>query len=354
MLISFFNSKRRTQMHTPDRSIVHMDLDAFFVSVERRKDSRLNGKPLIIGGTGDRGVVSSCSYEARRFGIHSAMPISIARRLCPHGIFIRGDFEAYEHCSTEVTSIIRERSPIFEKSSIDEFYIDLTGMERFYGSYSWAKELRQDIMKETGLPLSMGLSVNKLVSKVVTNQVKPNGESQLKEREIQPFLSPLAVQCIPMIGDKTSRSLRYLGIRQVATLRDIPLSVLERVFGKTGTFLYKSSRGQDERPIVPYSERKSISTERTFGQDTIDVGMLRRILIRMTEQLAFRLRAEHKLTTCVSVKIRYANFETFSKQARIPYSNTDESLTFKILQLFDKLYERRLRVRLVGIYAFLN
>lgn len=336
-------------MHTPERAIVHMDLDAFFVSVERRKDRRLYGKPLIIGGTGDRGVVSSCSYEARRFGVHSGMPMRLARRVCPHGIAIKGDFEAYEQCSQEVTEIVREESPLFEKSSIDEFYIDLTGMERFHGSYRWAQALRERIIRETALPLSMGLSVNKLVSKVVTNQVKPNGQHQLPGQEVAPYLAPLHVRAIPMIGEKTSRSLSYLGIRQVATLREIPLPVLERVFGKQGTFLYRSARGEDDRPVMPYTERKSLSTERTFSQDTIDRVYLRSMLVHMTEQLAFRLRQTRKLTTCVSVKLRYANFETVSKQARIAYSNTDELLIEKALQLFDKLYQKRLLVRLVGV-----
>ena len=187
---------------TPTRSIVHMDLDAFFVSVERRQDNRLNSRPLIIGGMSDRGVVSSCSYEARRFGVRSAMPIRMAKKLCPQGVFLKGNYDAYEKCSKEITEIIQEESPLFEKASIDEFYIDLTGLERFYGCFKWAQSLRTRIIKETHLPLSMGISVNKLVSKIVTNQVKPNGEQQLTFEQIQPFLSPLHVSQIPYVGQK--------------------------------------------------------------------------------------------------------------------------------------------------------
>ena len=335
--------------HQTNRSILHMDLDAFFVSVEQRKDKRLLGKALIIGGTGDRGVVSSCSYEARRFGVHSAMPMRLARRLCPHGIYIKGDFEAYEQCSKEVTEIVREHSPLYEKASIDEFYVDLTGMDRFFGCYQYALELRTRIMKETQLPISLGLSQNKLVAKVVTNEVKPNGHMQLPAQQIQAFLNPLHVQRIPMIGKQTSRRLTYLGVRQVQTLKEIPLHVLERIFGKQGTLLYKSARGEDERPIVPSVERKSISTETTFSQDSIDVQMMRARITRMAEQLAHRLRSEHKLTTCITVKLRYASFETLTRQKRIPYSSNDDVLIQTALELFEQLYQKRIRVRLLGV-----
>lgn len=331
------------------RSILHMDLDAFFVSVEQRKDDRLKGKALIIGGTGDRGVVSSCSYEARRFGIHAAMPVRLARRLCPHGIFIKGDFEAYERCSKQVTEIVQEYSPLFEKASIDEFYIDLTGMDRFFGCYQYALELRNRIMHETHLPISLGLSQNKLVAKVVTNEVKPNGYMELPAPQVQAFLAPLHVQRIPMIGRQTSRRLTYLGVRQVQTLREIPLHILERIFGKQGTLLYKSARGEDESPIVPAVERKSLSTETTFSQDSIDVKMMRSRITRMVEQLSHRLRKEHKLTTCITVKLRYASFETITRQKRIPYSSNDELLIQTALELFDQLYQKRIRVRLLGI-----
>ncbi|RMG28001.1 MAG: DNA polymerase IV [Bacteroidetes bacterium] len=336
-------------MESPPRSIVHLDLDAFFVSVERRKDSRLKGVPLIIGGQSQRAVVSSCSYEARYFGVHAGMPMRLARRLCPHAVVLKGDYDAYEQCSREVTEMVEAQSPLFEKASIDEFYIDLTGMERFYGCYRWAHELRQQIIHETHLPLSMGLSVNKLVAKVLTNQAKPNGERQLRAEEVQPFLAPLHVRHIPMIGQKTSHRLSYLGIRNVATLRQIPQQVLSTVFGKQGQFLYQSARGEDHRPVLPYRARSSLSSERTFQQDTMDIQLLRTCLTRMAEKLAYRLRRSGKLTGCISVKIRYASFETHSRQARIPLCNTDDVLIAKALQLFEQLYTRRIRIRLIGL-----
>lgn len=328
---------------------MHMDLDAFFVSVERLNDSRLEGKPLIIGGRGDRGVVASCSYEARQFGVHSAMPMRRARQLCPHAIVISGDFEAYTEYSQMVTEIIREDSPIFEKASIDEFYIDLTGMERFYGCWSYAQHIGRRIYKETRLPISFGLSINKLVSKVATGEVKPNGKVEIPAPRVLGFLAPLSVRKIPSVGKQTSQELVNMGIGTIEQLRQIPRPVLHRVFGKSGQSLYHKARGEDNSPVEAFSERKSISRETTFSQDTTDVAMLRTLLVRMVEQLAFQLRSEERLTACVSVKLRYANFDTFSKQKRIPYTANDEVLLERILSLFEQLYDRRLRVRLVGI-----
>ena len=331
------------------RSIVHLDLDAFFVSVERLKDSKLNGKPLIIGGTGDRGVVSSCSYEARKFGVRSAMPMRMARKLCPHAIVIRGDFDSYSEYSGMVTEIIQEDAPMFEKASIDEFYIDMTGMERYYGCWTYADEMGKRVQKETGLPLSFGLSVNKMVANVVTNEVKPTGKLEVSAERVSPFLAPLSVRKIPYVGKKTTQQLVSMGVRTIQTLREIPKSILERGFGKMGNMLYRRARGEDDSPVVPYSERKSISKERTFTQDTVDVYQLKTLLTAMTEQLAFQLRKEHKLTACVAVKVRYANFDTTTKQMKIPYSANDAFLLEKVLSLFDQVYDRRIRLRLIGV-----
>lgn len=331
------------------RAIAHMDLDAFFVSVERLKDSRLEGIPLIIGGRGDRGVVCSASYEARTFGIRSAMPIRIARQLCPHATFIHGDYEAYQQQSDIVAEIVSENVPLYEKSSIDEFYLDLTGMDRFFGCYRWTKMLQERITKETGLPISFGLSINKLVSKVATNDAKPNGAKEIPPKLVQAYLAPKHVIRIPSIGDKTARSLTYMGVRTISILRQIPHPVLEQAFGATGKFLYRSARGEDDRPVVMQSKRKSFSTERTFEQDTINVVQLRSSLISMTEKLAFQLREAKKLTSCVAIKLRYSNFDTVSKQMRLPYSADDQELVYKALQLFEKLYQRRLSIRLIGV-----
>lgn len=332
-----------------ERAIIHMDLDTFFVSVERLRDSRLVGKPLVIGGTGNRGVVTSCSYEARKFGIHSAMPTRLARQLCPDALFISGDMEAYTRFSSQITEIIREQSPVFEKSSIDEFYIDASGMERFFGTFKWAQLLRQRIIDETGLPISMGLSQNKLVSKVAVGEFKPNGAKEIPVGTERDFLAPLSVKKIPMVGEKTTQFLYDMGIRTVRTLREMPLKMLQAAFGKHGTDLWNKANGIDYSPVVPHSEQKSMSTESTFHTDTIDVRKLKSILVAMVEKLSFKLRKDQMLTSCVTVKIRYTNFDTETKQRHLAYTASDKALIRVVLELFDKLYTRRMLLRLVGV-----
>ena len=335
-------------MTDTQRIIAHYDLDTFFVSVERKKDSRLDGKALMVGG-GERGVVAACSYEARQYGIHSGMPMRVARQLCPNAIVIAGDYEAYDHASQEVREIVAEKAPLFEQASIDEFYLDLTGMDRFWSSLQWATELRQMIIRETGLPLSMGLSVNKLVSKVATNTAKPNNLLEVKREWVLPFLAPLAVRAIPSIGPKLSRQLAYLGVPTVKVLRQIPQEILQRAFGKPGHMLFQKARGVDNSQVVPNHRQKSISTERTFREDTMDIRWLKALLTTMVEKVAHELRQNKQLTGCISVKIRYANFDTVSKQAKIPFTANDADLLAKALSLFDRLYTRRIRLRLIGV-----
>ncbi len=332
-----------------NRTVVHVDLDSFFVSVERLKNPKLQGKPVIIGGTGDRGVVSSCSYEARQFGVSSAMPMKMALRLCNDAIVVRGDMESYSKQSSLVTEIIAERSPVFEKASIDEHYIDITGMDRFYNSLKWTQELRESIIKNTGLPISFGLSVNKTVSKMATNEAKPNGEKSVAPTEIHPFLDPLSIRKIPMLGLKTYQLLRSMGVVTISTLRHIPPDMMEKVLGKSGPILWKKANGIDNSPVMPYFEQKSMSAERTFQSDTMDIRMMKNILLGMVEKLAFDLRKQHKLTACVTVKIRYANFDTHTMQRKIPYTSFDHILYGIVEELFDKLFERRMLIRLIGV-----
>lgn len=336
-------------MNASDRQIVHMDLDSFFVSVERLLDSRLNNRPILIGGTSSRGVVAACSYEARDFGIHSAMPMKMAKQLCPEAIILRGNSATYSKYSQVVTEIIKESAPLFEKTSIDEFYLDFTGMERFFGTYQYASELRQRILKEAGLPISFGLSVNKTVSKVATGEAKPNNQIWVEHGTEKPFLAPLSVQKIPMVGEKTYQMLCDLGVRRIQTLQDMPIDVMERVMGRNGKLLWEKANGIDSSPVIAFHERKSISTERTFDRDTIDIHRLKGILTAMTENLAFQLRRGNKLTACVTFKIRYSDFETHSLQRRIPYTAADHQLIPLIQELFKKLYNRRLLVRLIGV-----
>ena len=332
-----------------NKTILHLDLDTFFVSVERLINTELKNKPLLVGGLSDRGVVAACSYEARGFGIHSGMPMKMARELCPEAVTIKGNAGTYSKHSDLVTEIIKEYVPLFEKSSIDEFYADLTGMDRFFGSYKYASELRQRIKNETGLPISFGLSVNKVVSKVATNEAKPNNQLKIDYGLEKTFLAPLSIKKIPMVGDKTYQTLRNLGLRQVRTVQEMPMDVMQRVLGKNGAVIWKRANGIDNTPVVPFCERKSISTERTFDKDTIDIVKLRGILIAMTENLAYQLRRGEKLTACIMVKIRYSDFNTYSKQLRIPYTSGDHILIPKILEMFKILYNRRLLVRLIGI-----
>lgn len=331
------------------KTILHLDLDTFFVSVERKLDSRLKQRPILVGGLSDRGVVAACSYEARGYGIHSGMPMRMARELCPEAVVIRGNTATYSKHSDEVTSIIKEQTPLFEKASIDEFYADLSGMDRFFGCYRYATELRQRIIKETGLPISFGLSVNKVVSKVATGEAKPNNQLLVDSGYEKSFLAPLSIKKIPMVGDKTYQTLRNLGLRQVSTIQQMPMDVMQRVLGANGGVIWKRANGIDNRAVVPFCERKSISTERTFDRDTIDVHRLRGILTAMTENLSFQLRRGGKLTGCVAVRIRYSDFNTYSKQLRIPYTSADHKLIPMVQGLFKKLYGRRLLVRLIGV-----
>lgn len=336
-------------MITTNRCVVHLDLDTFFVSVERLMNSSLIGKPIIIGGTSDRGVVASCSYEARQFGVHSAMPIKMARILCDHAIVVRGDIDQYSKYSKMVTEIIAEKAPVYEKASIDEHYLDITGMDRFFGNLKWSQELRQKITHETGLPISFGISINKTVSKIATGEAKPNGLLQVPYQGIHPFLDPLSIRKIPMIGNKTYHLLRSMGISNISTLRHIPAEMIERVMGKNGHVIWKKANGIDHTPVQQYSERKSIGTERTFENDTIDIKMLKNILIGMVEKIAFQLRKEQKLTSCITVKIRYSNFDTHTLQRHIPYTAFDHILLDTALELFKNLYTRRMLIRLVGV-----
>ncbi len=332
-----------------DRAVIHLDLDAFFVSVEVLRNSALKGKPIIIGGSSDRGVVASCSYEARRYGIHAAMPIRTARLRCPDAVVLSGDMEAYSRHSKMVTEVIATEAPIYEKASIDEFYVDATGFDKYFGTWKWSCELRQKIILETGLPISLGLSVNKLVSKVSVNVNKPNAQAIVERGKEQAFLNPLSVRQLPAVGKKTHKKLSFMGVRVIETLAKIPPLYLEREFGKHGITLHKKANAIDDRPVIPYTEAKSISTERTFQQDTIDIHFIKQQLTKMISKLAFELRQKQKLTACITIKLRYTDFNTFTKQKHIPYTSNDKVLLQYAYELFEKLYVRRQLIRLVGI-----
>ncbi len=332
-----------------NRNIVHIDLDTFFVSCERLMNPELKGKPVLVGGTSGRGVVAACSYEARKYGIHSAMPMRMAQQLCSHAIVVRGNSSIYSKFSDTITEIISERAPLYEKSSIDEFYIDVSGMDKFYGSYKWAQELRERIIKETHLPISFGLSTNKTVSKVATNEIKPDNHLKIEEGQEKSFLAPLVVKKIPMVGDQTYKMLLNMGIKYVKTIQEMPVELMEKVMGKNGIALWKKAQGIDNSLVEAYSERKSISSSLTFEKDTIDIVSLKNLLLSMTEKLAFHLRNSNKLTSCVTVTVRYSDFDTRTRQKRIHYTSLDHTLIETVMELFDQLYTRRVLVRLVGV-----
>lgn len=333
---------------TLPRIIAHFDLDSFFVSVEILNDPSLKGKPVIVGGR-DRGVVASCSYEARKFGIHSAMPSSKARQLCPGAIFLKGNHTEYSKFSRWVTQVIASKAPVFEKASIDEFYLDLTGMDRFFKPLQWTIDLRQQIIAETGLPISFGLASNKMMAKMATNQAKPNGFLQIPFGKEKEFLAPLAVGEIPGVGDQTQLVLQSMGIKTIADIAETSLAVLEDRLGKWGTDLWNKSLGNHTGVVTPYHEAKSVSSENTFEENKKDLAFLGSELVRLTEKICYELRQDNKVAGCVAVKIRYPDFETTSRQTTIPYTNADDEIIPVARDLFKRLYKKGEPVRLLGV-----
>jgi DNA polymerase IV len=330
------------------RIIAHFDLDSFFVSVEILNDPSLKGKPVIVGGR-ERGVVAACSYEARKFGIHSAMPSSKARQLCPQAIFVSGTRGEYSRYSRWVTQIIANKAPLFEKASIDEFYIDLTGMEKFFNPLQWTIDLRSQIMNETGLPISFGLSSNKMMAKIATNQAKPNGYLQIPFGKEKEFLAPLAVGEIPGVGKHAQEVLAYIGVKTIKQLSETGIEILEERLGKWGTDLKQKAEGVHLGEVTNYHESKSISTENTFNEPVGDMKFIHAELVGFIEKICFELREDEKVTSCVAVKIRYPNFETFSKQTTIPATSADEDIIPVVKELFKKLHKKGEPIRLLGV-----
>jgi len=336
-------------MQAPQRYIAHLDLDSFFVSVEMLNDPSLKGKAVIVGGSADRGVVTTCSYEARKFGVRSAMPMKTAMKLCPHAILVRGTRGEYSRYSRWVTDIIAAKAPLFEKASIDEFFIDLTGMDKFFDPYQWTIDLRNEIMETTGLPISFGLASNKMVAKIATDEAKPNGYLFVQPGLEKEFLAPLPVNKFSGVGESLHTKLNQMGIYTIEQLSKTPIALLEKVLGKSGADLWKKSQGIHDGVVQPYHESKSISTENTFEENKMDVGFLLSELVRMTEKVAYELRQDGKLAGCIAVKIRYPNFDTTSKQTSISYTLRDDELIPVAIDLFHKLYIKGQPIRLLGV-----
>ncbi|MDP3392286.1 DNA polymerase IV [Sediminibacterium sp.] len=336
-------------MQTPQRYIAHLDLDSFFVSVEMLNNPTLKGKAVIVGGSADRGVVTTCSYEARKFGVRSAMPMKTAMKLCPHAILVRGTRGEYTRYSRWVTDIIAAKAPLFEKASIDEFFIDLTGMDKFFDPYQWTIDLRNEIIETTGLPISFGLASNKMIAKIATDEAKPNGYLFVQPGMEKEFLAPLPVNKFSGVGESMHTKLNQMGIYTIEQLSKTPIALLEKVLGKSGADLWKKSQGIHEGIVQPYHESKSISTENTFEENKTDEGFLLSELVRMTEKVAYELRQDGKLTGCIAVKIRYPNFDTTSKQIAISYTLRDDELIPVAIDLFHKLYKKGEPIRLLGV-----
>ncbi len=336
-------------MNQPQRYIAHLDLDSFFVSVAVLSDPSLKGKAVIVGGSKDRGVVTTCSYEARKFGVHSAMPMKKAMQLCPHAIITHGTRGEYSRYSRWVTDIIASKAPLFEKASIDEFYIDLTGMDKYFDPYQWTIDLRNTIIDETKLPISFGLATNKMVAKIATDEAKPNGYLFVEPGMEKKFLAPLPVNKFSGVGEHTFVVLKSMGIFLIGDILKKTEKELEEKLGKWGLDLYQKAQGLHVGEVHPYHESKSISTENTFEENKTDVAFLLSELVRMTEKIAFELRKEEKLTGCIAVKIRYPNFETTSRQTTIPYTLRDDELIPVAIDLFHKLYRNGMPVRLLGV-----
>ncbi|MGN6354539.1 MAG: DNA polymerase IV [Parafilimonas sp.] len=333
----------------PKIYIAHFDLDSFFYSVEVLNNPELAGKAVIVGGSRERGVVTTCSYEARKFGVHSAMPMKKAVELCPHAILLRGSHGQYGKFSKWVTDIIASKAPKFQKASIDEFYLDLTGMDKFFDPFQWTIELRQLIMDETKLPISFGLASNKLVAKIATDEAKPNGYLFIQHGREKDFLAPLPVKKIPGVGAHTLSVLNEMGIELIGDILRLSKNELENRLGKWGLDLWDKAQGLHHGSVSEWREAKSISTENTFETNTNDVEFLLSELIRMTEKVAFELRQDEKLAGCIAVKIRYPNFETTSKQTAIDYTFRDDEFIPVAKDLFHQLYKKGMPVRLLGV-----
>ena len=336
-------------MQTPQRYIAHFDLDSFFVSVEMLLDPSLLGKAVVVGGSRDRGVVTTCSYEARKFGVRSAMPMRKAMELCPHAIIVKSSYGQYAKYSAWVTNIIAANAPLYEKASIDEFYIDLTGMDTFFNPLEWTIKLRQTIMDETGLPISFGLATNKLVAKIATDEAKPNGYLFVTPGKEKEFLAPLPVEKLGGVGKKSHQTLLALGIYTIGDILKYDGVLLEKALGKWGTQLIRQANGLSDSVVSPHRESKSISAENTFEENTLDVDILLAQLVGQAERVAYELRQEKKYATCVAIKFRNANFETTTRQITIPATIADSDIIKAATDLFTKLYVPGTLVRLLGV-----
>jgi len=332
-----------------ERAILHLDVDSFFASVEIRRNIGLRNKPLVVSGNGVQSAVASCSFEARKWGIHSGMPIRMVRRMCPEAIIIQGDMEAYQRESGIIEEMIQEAVPICERAALDAFYADLTGMDKYFGCWRWSEELKQRIFRETHLPLSMGLAINKLVARIGTLEARPNGARLVERGTERGFLSPLPVRKLPGVGDIISRKLNLMGIRQIGLLAALPPRLLEREFGKPGVQLWKKANAEDHSPVVPHQKNDTLQWEQVLDKETTDLVILKRHLVTYLGMLCKQLRERKCLCTRIRVKIRYTDFNTFSREKKITPTCSDSTLEREAFGLLAILFDRRQGIRLIGI-----
>lgn len=335
------------------RQILHVDLDAFFVSVEEARDPSLRGRPVIVGGDPSRrGVVASASYEARAYGVCAGMPLATARRLCPQCTFLKGDFARYEEASRRFMAILAQLTPHLEPSGIDEAYLDLTGFEPLYGPVQdTACRLKERIREELALAASVGIATNKLVAKVASNLCKPDGLLQVIPGGEASFLAPLPVGWLPLVGRKAEAALRGMGVKTIGQLAVLPLSRLENVFGVLGQLFHRWARGIDDRKLEVRGAAKSISRSTTFPRDTLNQEFLRAILHYLSERVSSALRAEGKAARCITLKLRYSNFDTITRSRTLTRAQSSDEAIFQTgLALMQRaLAERPQLVRLIGI-----
>ena len=336
-----------------DRRILHIDMDAFFASVEQVRDPRLQGRPLIVGGdaASSRGVVCTASYEARQYGVHSAMPLAQARRLCPHAVFIRGHFEHYKAASAQIGTVLESVSPLVQFASIDEAYVDITGSQRLFGGDdAIARHVKCRVRETTQLPCTVAIASNKLVAKVACDEAKPDGYLRIAPGGERDFLRRLPVRKLPGAGPRTCETLESLGVMTIGCLADLPRSALLRAFGPMGYALQRAARGISSAEVESHTRPKSISRETTFDEDLLDWARIEGILAYLAERAAYTLRENGMETKCVGLKVRYSDFKThtFAKTLR-EATAVDHDIVAALDELVPKAKARRARVRLIGV-----
>ena len=334
-----------------ERIIMHVDMDAFFASVEQLDHEEYRGKPLIVGGIGGRGVVSTCSYEARKFGVHSAMPTAKAMKLCPQGIFIQGNYPRYAEVSQQIFDIFDHYSPLIEPLSIDEAFLDLTGMERLMDSpRQYALKLKQEIKEKTGIVASVGIAPNKFLAKIASDLEKPDGLVIVNKDHVQAFLDPLPVRRIWGVGAKTAAVLDRMRVKTIADLRKMSYEELHKTFGdKTARHLFLLAQGIDERPVAPRGRAKSIGNETTFSEDLQSAEAALEVLLYLSVKVGWRLRQAGFKAKTVQLKLRQSDFSTFTRQKQLfEPSNFDNDIYTAIKDLFENLNITR-GIRLLGV-----